>query len=239
MALSGCAKAMVFAALRFVERCPKPSSSCGNPALLSGPGSDAPIALAAQSGKAVQVEDLRESPAYRNGDPLPVAAVEVAGIRTILSVPMLRTMSVSVQSHCLARKFAFSATSRSTCRQFRQAGGDRHRKCAPAPGTAPAHQRLDRVAGATNCDLGSAGGDQFVSGELAPVFHKMLENATRVCGANFGTMNLWDGEKFNIVADHNIPAEFSAFRQRTPILPHPGTTLAALVETHQPPRLRT
>src|SRR5436853_5141444 len=34
------------------------------------------------------------------------------------------------------------------------------------------------------------------TGELEPVFQKMLENATRVCGANFGTMNLWDGEKF-------------------------------------------
>src|ERR1700716_3485946 len=52
-------------------------------------------------------------------------------------------------------------------------------------------------------------------GELEPVFRKMLENATRVCGANFGTMNLWDGEKYNIVADHNIPAEFASFRQRT------------------------
>jgi signal transduction histidine kinase len=70
-------------------------------------------------------------------------------------------------------------------------------------------------------------------GELKPVFQKMLENATRVCGANFGTMNLWDGERYNIVADHNIPAEFSAFRQRTPIRPHPGTSLATIVETHQ------
>src|SRR6266702_4288144 len=60
-------------------------------------------------------------------------------------------------------------------------------------------------------------------GELEPVFKKMLENATRVCGANFGTMNLWDGEKFNIAADYNVPPEFSAFRQRTPISAHPGT----------------
>ena len=70
-------------------------------------------------------------------------------------------------------------------------------------------------------------------GELEPVFQKMLENATRVCGANFGTINLWDGEKFNLVADHNIPSEFSAFRQRTPISARPGTLFAAMAETHQ------
>ena len=70
-------------------------------------------------------------------------------------------------------------------------------------------------------------------GELEPVFRKMLENATRVCGANFGTMNLWDGEKFNIVADHNVPPAFAALRQRMPIRPHPDTPLAAVVRTHQ------
>src|SRR6476646_1970199 len=62
----------------------------------------------------------------------------------------------------------------------------------------------------------------------------MLENATAVCGAKFGTMNLWDGEKYNIVADHNMPPEFSAFRQQTPIVPQPGTTLATVIKTHKP-----
>ena len=33
-------------------------------------------------------------------------------------------------------------------------------------------------------------------GELEPVFRKMLENATRVCGASFGMLQLWDGEAF-------------------------------------------
>jgi signal transduction histidine kinase/HAMP domain-containing protein len=70
-------------------------------------------------------------------------------------------------------------------------------------------------------------------GELEPVFQKMLENATRVCGANFGTMNLWDGDKFNIVGDHNVPPAFVALRQRIPVRPHPDTPLAAVVRTHQ------
>ena len=71
-------------------------------------------------------------------------------------------------------------------------------------------------------------------GELDPVFQTMLESATRVCGASFGTMNFWDGEKYNIVAVHNIPPAFAEYRQRAPIVPHPGSSLAIVVETHQP-----
>src|SRR5204862_433132 len=45
-------------------------------------------------------------------------------------------------------------------------------------------------------------------GDLDPVFQKMLENACRVCGANFGTMNLWNGEEFINAARHNTPPAF-------------------------------
>jgi signal transduction histidine kinase len=65
------------------------------------------------------------------------------------------------------------------------------------------------------------------------VFQKMLENATRVCEANFGIMNLWDGEQFHIVADHNIPPAFASYRGQTALRPHPGSSLAAIVKTHQ------
>ena len=70
-------------------------------------------------------------------------------------------------------------------------------------------------------------------GNLEPVFQMMLEKATHVCGANFGTMNLWDGESFNIAARHNVPAAFAAWRQRTPIRPHPESGLAIVIRTHQ------
>jgi signal transduction histidine kinase len=68
---------------------------------------------------------------------------------------------------------------------------------------------------------------------LKPVFQTMLESATRVCGANFGTMNLWDGEKYNAVADYNIPSALIAFRQDQPIRPHPESGLATVVRTHK------
>jgi GAF domain-containing protein len=70
-------------------------------------------------------------------------------------------------------------------------------------------------------------------GDLDPVFQKMLENACRVCEANFGTMNLWNGEEFNNVARHNMPPAFVAFRQVTPIRPHPDSPMFRIVRTHQ------
>jgi GAF domain-containing protein len=70
-------------------------------------------------------------------------------------------------------------------------------------------------------------------GELDPVFQKMLENACNVCGANFGTMNLWNGEEFINAAQHNTPPAFAAFRQQTPIRPHPDTPMAKVARTHR------
>jgi len=70
-------------------------------------------------------------------------------------------------------------------------------------------------------------------GDLEPVFQAMLEKATQVCGANFGTMNLWDGESVNIAASYNVPPAFAAWRQRTPIRPHPESGLAIVIRTHR------
>src|SRR5215831_1127640 len=54
------------------------------------PGPHTTLARVAQTRKAVQVADMRESRGYLDGDPLPVAGVDVAGIRTLVGVPMLK-----------------------------------------------------------------------------------------------------------------------------------------------------
>jgi hypothetical protein len=50
------------------------------------PSPDIPGVRAMTERKPIQVTDLREEPAYLAGDPLPVAAVEDAGIRTLVCV---------------------------------------------------------------------------------------------------------------------------------------------------------
>ena len=37
-------------------------------------------------------------------------------------------------------------------------------------------------------------------GDLTPVFDAMLEKATRLCGAPFGVLRTWDGERFHVAA---------------------------------------
>jgi class 3 adenylate cyclase/putative methionine-R-sulfoxide reductase with GAF domain len=54
------------------------------------PRSDVPLALAIQTRQPAQVADMRTSPSYLARDPLSVSVVEVAGIRTLVAVPLLR-----------------------------------------------------------------------------------------------------------------------------------------------------
>ncbi|MCG2632557.1 GAF domain-containing protein [Bradyrhizobium sp. WYCCWR 13023] len=75
-------------------------------------------------------------------------------------------------------------------------------------------------------------------GELEPVFRKMLENATRVCGANFGVMNLCEGDSFRIAASYNVPPAFAALRQNFVFQPHPASGHAALISSRQPVHIR-
>src|SRR6516162_2946201 len=60
-------------------------------------------------------------------------------------------------------------------------------------------------------------------GELKPVFQAMLENATRICEAKFGTLYLREGEGLRAVALHGAPLPFAEERQRHPVI-YPGRT---------------
>jgi GAF domain-containing protein len=55
-------------------------------------------------------------------------------------------------------------------------------------------------------------------GDLAPVFHAMLENATRICEATFGSMLLREGDAYRRAAQYNAPPNFEEFCKNTPIL---------------------
>jgi len=53
-------------------------------------------------------------------------------------------------------------------------------------------------------------------GELQPVFDAMLQNATRICGAQFGFLWLSEGGGFRAVALHGVPPALTSARARQP-----------------------
>ncbi len=57
------------------------------------------------------------------------------------------------------------------------------------------------------------------SGDLEPVFATVLENATRVCVANFGVLTLCEGEdRFRVVAMCDVPPAYAELRRREPVI---------------------
>src|SRR3984957_2107367 len=68
-------------------------------------------------------------------------------------------------------------------------------------------------------------------GDLKRVFAVILESATHLCQANFGTLYLAEGDFCRAVAMHNAPPAFVEFRSRQPLAPITGTTVLARVAT--------
>jgi two-component system, NtrC family, sensor kinase len=71
-------------------------------------------------------------------------------------------------------------------------------------------------------------------GELKPVFNAILENVTRICGAKFANLFLYDGNAFRIAAQLNPPAAYAERWRQQPVLrvdDNPRNPLARLTVT--------
>ena len=68
-------------------------------------------------------------------------------------------------------------------------------------------------------------------GELEPIFNSILENATRICEAKFGTLNLYEGGAFRIAAVHNVPHAFAEAGLSRELRPHPMGGHAQVIRT--------
>jgi GAF domain-containing protein len=181
---------------------------------------DAPMMRVAQTRQPIQVTDMRESRAYREGDPLPVAAVDVAGIRTLLSVPMFRD-DYLVGAITIYRK---------EVRPFTGKQIELVRNFANQAVIAIDNTRLLNELRQRTNDLSEALEQQTATsqvlkvissstGALQAVFDTLLENAVRICGAKFGNLALRDGSEMTMAAMHNAPHAFEELRHSNPVIP--------------------
>jgi signal transduction histidine kinase len=71
-------------------------------------------------------------------------------------------------------------------------------------------------------------------GDLELVFRTILEHATRICNANFGTLVRFDGQRFHPAAQFNTPTEFlDEQTRRGPFEARPGSPVDHVMRTRK------
>ena len=188
-----------------------------------------PLARVAESRQPIQITDLRDDQSYLEGDPLPVAAVEIAGIRTLLVVPMFKESEL-VGAIAIYRKEVRPFTDKQIALVTNFA--------AQAVIAIENTRLLSELRESLQQQTATADVLKVISssaGELQPVFEAVLENATRLCAAKFGNLYLCEGDAFRTTAMHNVPPAFAEVRRRDPLVhPEPGSLLRRLVDSKKP-----
>jgi two-component system NtrC family sensor kinase len=181
-------------------------------------------------GHSVHVADVLADPEYMHLD-----VQQRAGFRTGLAVPLLREGS----------PIGVIALQRRTVQPFTDKQIDLLETFADQAVIAIENVRLFDEVQARTRELSEALEQQTATsevlqvissspGELEPVFKAMLESATRICEAKFGSMYLREGDAFRIVAMHNAPPAFAEARRLQPLVcPGPGTGLYRVASTKQ------
>jgi GAF domain-containing protein len=176
------------------------------------PGPNTGLGRTLQTRDVVQIEDIAADHVYSERDPMRVAAVELGGIRTLLSVPMLKEQEI----------IGAITIYREVVRPFADKQINLVRNFAAQAVIAIENTQLLNELRQRTSDLTESLEQQTATsevlkvissspGELEPVFQAMLENATRLCEAPFGNLTLFEGNGFRIVASHHPKSHMTSY----------------------------
>jgi GAF domain-containing protein len=186
------------------------------------------LARVAKTKRTIQVADMAaEAASYKN--PQERRFVKLTRVRSLVTVPMLKDDEL----------IGMITVYRQEVRPFSKAQVDLLTSFAAQAVIAIENTRLlNELRQSLEQQTATADVLRVISsspGELEPVFTAMLENATRICQANFGILTLREGDAWRIGAMHNTPPAFTELRQREPVFrPGPLTVVARVADTKQP-----
>jgi len=203
------------------------------------PGPATVLARAASPRDTVHIADLRAGQGYLTREPLSVAGVEIAGIRTLVGVPMLKENELvgafaiyrrevrpfTDKQIALVTSFASQAVIAIENARLLNELRDRTTELSESLEQQTA---TSEVLGVISSSLG----------ELEPVFKAMLANATRLCEAQFGIFYRYDGNVFHADALYNVASALADYLRREPPRPGPTSALGRLLESKQPVHIR-
>ncbi|MFZ0606680.1 MAG: cache domain-containing protein, partial [Xanthobacteraceae bacterium] len=160
------------------------------------PRPDVPFGRAVAAGQPVLVTDLAMEQAYLDRDPWMVAGVEQAGIRSMCAVPMMKDdVLVGVVAFYRREIRPFSEKQIALVQNF----------AAQAVIAIENTRLLNELRESLDQQTATSEVLRVISsspGDLRPVFESILDNATRICEAEFGTIYRYEGTLFHMEASH-------------------------------------
>ena len=191
------------------------------------PSPTVPAARAMLSQIPVQLVDLMKDQSYIDGDALAVAAVQVAGIRSIISVPMVKD-GVAAGAMTIYRREVRPFTDKQIALVANFA--------AQAVIAIENTRMLNEMRESLEQQTATSEVLRVISsspGELEPVFDALLANAVRICGAQFGNLTLFNGGELRLEAMHNAPPALAELRRRNPVIDLKSSIAGPVVTTKQ------
>ena len=198
------------------------------------PAADTGLGRVLETKQVVQIADVRAVTGYVD-NPVQAPIVQLAGVRSKLSVPMLKEEYL----------IGVIEIDRQEIRPFTDKQIELVTNFAAQAVIAIENTRLLNELRQRTDDLSESLEQQTATsevlkvissspGDLQPVFDAILANATDLCGARFASLRLSEGGQFRTVSLYNAPAALVEHWRSTPLVrPHPESALGRTALTKQ------
>ncbi|MFZ2078417.1 MAG: GAF domain-containing protein [Xanthobacteraceae bacterium] len=192
------------------------------------PVADGPVGGVLITKQVVHIADLKKLQSYVEHHPRAVDAVELGGFRTGLGVPLLRDNELIGVINIMRQEVRpFTDKQIKVVENF----------AAQAVIAIENTRLLSELRQSLEQQTATAEVLRVISsspGELEPVFQNLLDNATRLCAADFGLMAQYNGSSFQLMAQLGADQDYVEYMRREPFHPRPETLTGRVLQARGP-----